>query len=375
MNFIAGNLLKLLNEQESFWLFTSIAENILPLDYYSDMLGILVDQKIFEELLTERHPKLVAHMQNNHYQLDLIAFQWLVTLFFNSLQHESEVFVLTAFLLKGQKIIIKIALLIVEYFKDAVMRCKSFDEIYCIIAKEPYEQITPTVLCKLFEDHKKIKFTNKMLEHMREKVRPEIIKGIQESFFFQDIKPAYNQDTRIKFLNQFSVYNGLNKFYEQALNAHKLGTHVLDDKTLKEYQDNGALINSNLDNRYHEVMRVFDCNQEWPICIYDFTFKNQSTQFLVMKCKRSLSSYVIDDYFGPKKVNSKIKRPALKESEFDILREQMFHLCCCQHDQSQKEKDKIYRFIRNFKILFIKADDFLFKNKNLKFLLDSDTDI
>jgi len=43
MNFIAGNLLKMLNEQESFWLFTSITENILPLDYYSDMLGILVD--------------------------------------------------------------------------------------------------------------------------------------------------------------------------------------------------------------------------------------------------------------------------------------------------------------------------------------------
>ena len=62
MNFIVGNLLKHLNEQESFWVFVSITENILPLDYYSDMLGILVDQKIFEELLIERYPKLVAHM-------------------------------------------------------------------------------------------------------------------------------------------------------------------------------------------------------------------------------------------------------------------------------------------------------------------------
>ena len=44
------------------------------------------------------------------------------------------------------------------------MKCKSFDEIYSIIAKEPYEQITPKILCKLFEENKKIKFTNKMLE-------------------------------------------------------------------------------------------------------------------------------------------------------------------------------------------------------------------
>ena len=67
MNFIVGNLLKHLNEQESFWLFTSIVENILPLDYYADMLGILVDQKIFEILLTEKFPKLVAHMQGCNY--------------------------------------------------------------------------------------------------------------------------------------------------------------------------------------------------------------------------------------------------------------------------------------------------------------------
>ena len=43
MNFIVGTLLRHMNEVESFWVFVSIAENILPLDYYSDMLGILVD--------------------------------------------------------------------------------------------------------------------------------------------------------------------------------------------------------------------------------------------------------------------------------------------------------------------------------------------
>ena len=74
MNFIVGNLLKTMDERESFWVFVSITENILPIDYYSDMLGILVDQKVFELILSERFPKLVAHMQSCNYQLDLIAF-------------------------------------------------------------------------------------------------------------------------------------------------------------------------------------------------------------------------------------------------------------------------------------------------------------
>ena len=63
MNFIVGNLLKHLNEEESFWVFVQIVENMLPIDYYSHMLGILTDQRIFNNLLTKKFPKLVAHMQ------------------------------------------------------------------------------------------------------------------------------------------------------------------------------------------------------------------------------------------------------------------------------------------------------------------------
>ena len=67
MNFIVGNLLKILNEEETFWVFVCITETILPIDYYSDMLGILIDQKVFEQLLTKENPKLVAHMEECNY--------------------------------------------------------------------------------------------------------------------------------------------------------------------------------------------------------------------------------------------------------------------------------------------------------------------
>lgn len=43
MNFIVGCLLKYLNEEQSFWVFTHMVENHLPLDYYSSMIGIMVD--------------------------------------------------------------------------------------------------------------------------------------------------------------------------------------------------------------------------------------------------------------------------------------------------------------------------------------------
>ena len=74
MNFIAASLLKYLNEEESFWVFTTICEDYLPLDYYSKMLGILVDQKVFENSLTQKYLKLAAHLKKCNYALELIAF-------------------------------------------------------------------------------------------------------------------------------------------------------------------------------------------------------------------------------------------------------------------------------------------------------------
>lgn len=33
-----------------------IIETIVPLDYYSNMVGALVDQNVFSEILAEKHP-------------------------------------------------------------------------------------------------------------------------------------------------------------------------------------------------------------------------------------------------------------------------------------------------------------------------------
>lgn len=43
MNFIVARLLKYLNEEEAFWALCMIIESIQPLDYYSNMVGALID--------------------------------------------------------------------------------------------------------------------------------------------------------------------------------------------------------------------------------------------------------------------------------------------------------------------------------------------
>lgn len=41
-----------------------LIESFLPLDYYSNMVGALVDQKVFSILFEERLPELNEHMRN-----------------------------------------------------------------------------------------------------------------------------------------------------------------------------------------------------------------------------------------------------------------------------------------------------------------------
>jgi len=37
-------------EENAYWIYTSLLESHLPLDYFSNMVGCLIDQRIFYDL-------------------------------------------------------------------------------------------------------------------------------------------------------------------------------------------------------------------------------------------------------------------------------------------------------------------------------------
>ena len=46
MNFLCARLLTCLDEEQAFWVLCQIIEELLPLDYFSNLIGVLVDQKV-----------------------------------------------------------------------------------------------------------------------------------------------------------------------------------------------------------------------------------------------------------------------------------------------------------------------------------------
>jgi small G protein signaling modulator 3 len=50
-NSIAARLLAVMPEEEAFWVLVQLVEVVLPLDQYSNLLGVLVDIKVFGRLM------------------------------------------------------------------------------------------------------------------------------------------------------------------------------------------------------------------------------------------------------------------------------------------------------------------------------------
>ena len=45
-----------------------------------------------------------------------------------------------------------------------------------------------------------------------------------------------------------------------------------------------------------ELMIIFDCDPSWPICLYDFTYKNKIPNHFCFKVNGDFQSFLIEDY-------------------------------------------------------------------------------
>ncbi|XP_034872116.1 TBC1 domain family member 2A isoform X1 [Mirounga angustirostris] len=132
LNRLAAIALLVLEEEESaFWCLVAIVETIMPADYYSKTLtSSQVDQRVLQDLLLEKLPRLMAHL--GHYRVDLsfITFNWFLVVFADSLISNILLRVWDAFLYEGTKVVFRYALAIFKYNEEAILRLQDGLEIY-----------------------------------------------------------------------------------------------------------------------------------------------------------------------------------------------------------------------------------------------------
>lgn len=98
------------------------------------LLGALVDQAVFEDLIREHLPQLVEHMTDLSF-FSSVSLSWFLTLFISVLPIESAVNVVDCFFYDGIKAILQLGLAVLDYNMDALISCHDDAEAVTILNK------------------------------------------------------------------------------------------------------------------------------------------------------------------------------------------------------------------------------------------------
>ena len=111
------------------------------------------------------------------------------------------------------------------------------------------------------------------------------------------------------------------------------------EEEVKSYVE---IFSTNLDMKDIDIMKVFNCDPTWPICIFDFTYKHKANHQQAMRSRHKLSNFVVEDYWYPDEYPDSVSNDASNEAsdrrqkfvddEADVLKECQAHICCSHDD-------------------------------------------
>ncbi|XP_039167385.1 TBC1 domain family member 10B isoform X2 [Eucalyptus grandis] len=180
MNFFAGLLLLLMPEENAFWALVGIIDDYFGGCYTEEMIESQVDQLVFEELMRERFPKLVNHLDFLGVQVAWISGPWFLSIFVNMLPWESVLRIWDVLLFEGNRVMLfRTALALMELYGPAIVTTKDAGDAITLLQSLAGSTFDSSQLvltaCMGF-----VAITEARLLKLREKHRPSILEVIEE---------------------------------------------------------------------------------------------------------------------------------------------------------------------------------------------------
>ena len=256
MNFIVCRLLLIMdNEEQVFWIFVQIIEKILPIIYYSDLAGIIIDTTIIDAFISFYLRNFYNYLVENSFKLSLSNFihKWMVSLFTQALSPEMAYTFLDFFFLDGEISLFKSSLFVMTMVEEYLTKNNDFEYMFNMFNEAPSHIHDPrTLIYFLYE--KNFEINENDIKIYREKIKIPVLNKLKE-----EIRESY---------------------YKQCEERKK---------SLKK--------------------KKINCNPNWPTCLYD-NYTHIVVEYVVMK--ENKAPFLINDYYY-------IKNEGNTYDNFDVI--------------------------------------------------------
>lgn len=134
MNFVCYYLMKMgFAEEQVFWIMTYCFENILPKNYYINMIPMIADIKVFKYILRESLPKVYNVMDSLKIDLNFLVVSWFLLIFVEISNFELQHVIFSQFLIEGVIAYYKVSLIIFGECAEQLEKARQLQEFQQVI--------------------------------------------------------------------------------------------------------------------------------------------------------------------------------------------------------------------------------------------------
>ena len=232
-NFIAAKILLVIqNEEESFWVFTNILENYLPIDFYLKFTGVKVDMHIIKNLINS-----TLKYSKNDETIDIILNNLLskcfISLFSQYFQDCITNTIWDAFLIYGNIVLYKAFIWVVYNLFDSNMKNFTIEDIHSkLIQKiEDLNNIHTLNYFLLLMN----RITDENIKHYKNKIHD---KTLNENNFpsFENLKKIHC-DKSLPFCIKNREIDDIKKYKQFIVLKTNNNINIIDDYFFKESQN------------------------------------------------------------------------------------------------------------------------------------------
>ena len=178
-NLIVAKLLQIFEEEDAFWLFVQIIENILPCEYYSELVGIMGDCSLCLKILMESNKKVMLKIKGFEVILNNLLYKWFISLFVENTSNETFLNIWDVLMLDGNIVLLRAVSSILDLMEEQILLADGFEELTKLFEDKISKYIFPRdKFMKLLLNEGKLKYSNNEIEKMREEINREAINTI-----------------------------------------------------------------------------------------------------------------------------------------------------------------------------------------------------